>query len=336
MASKELKKVFSKLKKLKVLVIGDTIIDEYVFATPKGRAIKDPILSTKFNDREFYLGGALAVANHIAGFVKEVTLVTLIGDKRHSFPVTQHVLRKFLKDNVRLKVFWKQGAYTTLKTRFISPYRFEKLFKMEYMSDEPISLDLTEKIINFIRPRAKKADLTVVADFGHGFINYGIRNILPYYARFMAVNAQSNSSNMCYNYFTGYKRTSFLSLSEEELRMPLQMRFEPIKEVMLYAQKKLNLNKFIVTLGKRGSIYCDGEGKLYKASVLTKKSVDTMGAGDALFAITSLLTYVGTDPNIIPFIGNAAGGYIANSLGNKESITPNKLIKFVGENKNDG
>ena len=53
-----------KLKSLKVLVIGDAIIDEYVFVATKGRAIKDPILSVGYRNHEIYAGGVLSIARH--------------------------------------------------------------------------------------------------------------------------------------------------------------------------------------------------------------------------------------------------------------------------------
>src|SRR4030066_2509348 len=76
-----IKSHLEKLKDLNVLVIGDTIIDEYVFVGLKGRAIKDPILSTEYKFQEAYAGGVLAVANHISNFVNNVKLVTLVGAK---------------------------------------------------------------------------------------------------------------------------------------------------------------------------------------------------------------------------------------------------------------
>ena len=76
-----IKDKLKKLSSLRVLVIGDTIIDHYLFVEPKGRAIKDPILSVEYKSREIYAGGVLAVANHISDYIGEVKLVTLIGDE---------------------------------------------------------------------------------------------------------------------------------------------------------------------------------------------------------------------------------------------------------------
>ena len=68
----QIKKMISQFKKIKTLVIGDTIIDEYHFTIPKGRATKDPILSVDYVRQDKYAGGILAIANHISNFVDEI------------------------------------------------------------------------------------------------------------------------------------------------------------------------------------------------------------------------------------------------------------------------
>ncbi len=76
------RKYLEKMKNLNILVIGDAIIDEYYFTDPKGRTIKDPILSVDYVRHDRYAGGILAIANHISNFAKNVRLVTVLGDKK--------------------------------------------------------------------------------------------------------------------------------------------------------------------------------------------------------------------------------------------------------------
>jgi len=69
------------LENIKVLVIGDIIIDEYHYCIGMGKTQKDNIIATRFVNNEIFAGGALAAANHIAGFSKNVTLLSVIGTK---------------------------------------------------------------------------------------------------------------------------------------------------------------------------------------------------------------------------------------------------------------
>ena len=321
---KQVESYFEKLSELRVLVIGDTIIDRYIFVDLKGRAVKDPILSTEYKSKETYAGGVLAVANHIGDFVKKIKLVTLIGDQNSMLDF----IKKSIKNNIEIKTFTKGNSPTTVKQRMIDFYRFNKLFKVEYINDKPISNTLTEEIINYLEEEPPKYDLVIVSDFGHGFINDTIRRKIEEKSRFLALNVQSNSANMGYNYINHYKNTDFIVMNDEELRLPLMKRFEEIQDVITEFHNTFKHKKFLVTVGKHGCIFFN-QGNIYKAHVLTNQVVDTVGAGDAVFALASLFTYINADNQLIPFIANCAGGIKSNYMGNKESITKEKLLNFI-------
>ena len=163
-----------KLKDLNVLIIGDTIIDEYVFVAPKGRAVKDPILSVEYENHETYAGGILAIAGHMSSYVNKIKLVTLIGDHNSK----TDFIEKSLHENTELKTFIKKNSHTIVKKRYIESYRNNKLFKIEYINDSPIESDLTEEIVNYLDEELPKYDLIIIGDFGHGFINDSIRKVL--------------------------------------------------------------------------------------------------------------------------------------------------------------
>ena len=322
----QIESYLDKLKSLNVLVIGDAIIDEYIFVIPKGRAIKDPILSVEYENHEIYPGGALAIAGHISSYINKVKLVTLIGDHNTKLDF----IKKSLPGNIELKTFIKKNASTIIKKRYIDSYRNNKLFKIEYINDKPIENDLTEEIVNYLNGELPKYDLVVVGDFGHGFINDSIREVLENKSNFLCVNAQSNSANMGYNYINHYQKPGFITMDEQEIRLPLMKRFDEINNVIKEFYKKFSYNKFLITAGNKGLIFFNN-GDLYKAPILIDTVVDTVGAGDAVFALTSLLIKTEVDNELIPFIGNCAGGIKANIMGNKESVTKEKLLKFIKE-----
>ena len=122
---------------------------------------------------------------------------------------------------------------------------------------------------------------------------------------------------------------SFLTIDERELRLALQDQNTDIEELI-----KNNLNKsliapFSVTLGTEGSIYCSKDGALEKVPVFFSKPVDTVGAGDAYFAITSLLSYLKTSPLLISFIGNIFAGLKTNIVGNKNAVKKVDLLRAI-------
>ena len=310
-------KYLKRIKKLNVLLIGDTIIDEYVFVSPKGRAMKDPILSVEYKNKEIYPGGILAIANHLSDFVNKIKIITLLGNNLDGI---------ILKNNIKCKAFTKEKSTTTIKKRFIDYYRKHKLFKIEYLDDKPISKKLTKKILGYLDEELSKYDLILVGDFGHGFINPEIRRKLEA-TNFLAINVQTNSSNIGFNFFNLYRRFDYMVLNELELRMPLSLKFEDITEVI----KKSKLRNVLITLGEEGNIFVNSRGKTIKHPAFTKSIKDTMGTGDVVFGITSLFNYIRTEDEdkLIPFIANCVGSITASTFGNKDYLTRGKLIKFI-------
>ena len=320
---RDIEELFNKLQPLKVMVIGDTILDEYCFVNPKGRATKDPILSAEFKYEEVYAGGILAVANHLSSFVSSIKLVTLIGDRENRLDFVQ----KSLATNIQLNSFTKKDSPTIVKRRYIDSYRNNKLFKVEYINDHPLEEELSTEIVNFLDKDMPNYDLVVVCDFGHGFINEAIRRKIEEKAKFLALNVQSNSANSGYNHFTLYHKFNLITLNEDELRTPVNRRFEDSSQILLDVHKSTGQN-MLLTKGKAGSVYAS-EGKLIFAPALTTSVKDVVGAGDALFSMASLIAYLNAGDELVPFMGNCAGAIAANIMGNKESISKEKIMAFI-------
>jgi rfaE bifunctional protein kinase chain/domain len=320
----QIEETFKQFENLNILVIGDTIIDRYTFVHQKGRAIKDPIMSVEYKEEEDYAGAIIVVANHMSTFVKKIKLVTLIGEKNSMINFVQNSLRK----NIELKTFVKTNAPTTVKQRMIDAYRSNKLFKIEYIDDHPINEQLNKEIVEYLDKEIPKYDIIIVGDYGHGFITHDMRRKIEEKARFLAINVQCNSSNMGYNYFNLYKKFDFLTINENEMRLPLSMRFEEMETVIKAAQSCFNMNNFLVTLGKKGSILCK-EKKLTHGPIVIETVKDTVGSGDALFSISSLCAYFKLSDELLVFLANCAGGFASNVVGNKESITQERLMEFI-------
>lgn len=313
------------LKDLNVIVIGDAIIDEYVFTLPKGRAIKDPILSLDYINSEKYAGGILAIANHIAGFVCHVTIVTLLGDKRRE----EEFIIENIKKNIKTKFFTKKNSPTTCKKRYIDFVRNGKLFKVEYINDKPIDTDTEKKITNYLKAELPKYDLVVVGDFGHGFITNGIVKTLEEKSKFLAANIQTNSSNLGFNYITKYKRIDHLTSNENEVRLVLSDRFGEWGDLIKELKNKIGFKDILITQGAKGCMYLRN-GETFQGPSLTKSVKDVVGAGDAVFSISSLLSYKGFDEELLTFIANCAGAISVNTMGNKDSISREVLLNFIG------
>ncbi len=315
--------LFKPMENYRVVVIGDTIIDEYTYVHPMGRVEKAPIVACRYLDTEFFAGGILAVANHIANFVKHVDLITVVGNDN----LFDRISSK-LSSNIKVHLFKRLDGPTTLKRRYLHKDDYRKMFALEFMNDRPISQQVEKQILNKLHKILTNADLTVVADFGHGIITGNMIDELISYSRFLSVNAQTNSSNFGFNPISRYYKASFISIDETELRIATRKRFEEVEEMYYDLIKYVDCPRINVTLGPRGSYYF-ADSKGYRAPALTNDVIDTVGAGDAVLSIISICSVAGFPDEIIPFIGNCAGAIAANILCNKKSVEKVDLFKMI-------
>ena len=96
--------ILESFKDLNVLLIGDTVIDEYVFTKPYGMASKSSVIATKYLRTESHAGGILAVANHLSNLCKKITVLTVLGVQN----TKKEVIESSLNKNIVPKFFYKK------------------------------------------------------------------------------------------------------------------------------------------------------------------------------------------------------------------------------------
>jgi len=314
-----------KLKDLKVLLIGDGILDEYHYCESLGKSAKAHLVVNRYIAHEVFAGGAFAIANHIAGFCDSVHLVTLLGreDSREDF------ILKNLKPNVDTKFFYRDKGPTIIKKRYINEYLNQKLFEINYLEDENINEACEREIIGYLGDTISGYDLVLVSDFGHGFITENIIKGIGKYSDRYAVNTQTNAANRGYNLITKYKDPFFVCLDEPECRLASQEKHKDIEAIVRDLKKKINADHMIVTLGKKGSIGINSDNKVKRTPILSSKVVDTVGAGDAFFAYTAPCLIREMPLDMVSFIGNAVGALAVQIQGNKRSVEKHELLEFI-------
>ena len=318
-------KLVNKIKKLKVMLIGDSIIDEYIYTDALGKSAKENILATLKKDSQIFAGGVIAAANHISDFCKEVSLVTGIGDRSNNH---ENFIKKKLKSNVKLVDFKLKDRPTTKKTRYIDSSYMSKMFEVYDMNDIPLEKTEETKILKKIEKIIPKVDIVIITDFGHGLITKKIIDKIIKSKVFVAINAQTNSANRGFNLITKYSKADYICIDEPEFRLAAHNKTSPLNELLSTGNNLPKSKVFIVTTGKNGCLI-KSKSKVIKIPAFTNKVVDTIGAGDAFFVVSSLFAYLNTNPIDIGFIGNASGAIKVNILGHSSSIEKSQLLSFI-------
>ncbi len=322
----ELIALIERVRDYRVLLVGDAIIDEYQYVLPMGKTPKENMIATRYQDRELFAGGVFAAANHVASFCAEVDVITCLGD------VDSHeeLVRASLRPNVRLRTFTRAGAPTTLKRRFVDPSCMGKLFEVYRMNDEPLTGDVQGGVDRAITEAAGGYDLVIAADFGHGLIAPSSIAALTGNARFLAVNAQSNSANLGYNLVTKYPRADYLCIDAPEARLAVSDRVAPVGDIARrLVEEHIACRNIIVTQGKHGCVTYERGGIAHTISAFARNVVNTLGAGDAFLAVTAPLVAAGGAIHRVGFIGNVVGALKVEIVGHRRSIEKPALIKGI-------
>lgn len=320
----EVKKKIKSLKAMKVLVIGDAVIDEYHFCRALGKAGKENLVVMNYINEEAHAGGIFALANHLAGLCDVIHLVTILGSKDSK----DEFITKNLKSNISTKFFYRDDAPTVVKRRFVDATFLNKLFEIYYFEDSHLPPAVSEQIGSYLNNIIHNYDLVIVLDYAHGFLNTELIDLIVEEAKFLAVNTQTNSANYGFNLITKYPRADYVCIDEPELRLATHQKFAPIEELAKEVAGKLKSGKVMITRGHRGAM-AYAEGEFYYTPVFSTKIVDRVGAGDAFLAITSPCAAAGFPMDLVSFIGNLAGALKVQILGNKSSVESDALLKAI-------
>lgn len=317
-------KITDKAKKTKVLVIGDAIIDRYVFCKTLGKSPKEDVLSVAESYEEKYIGGIFATANHLSQFSDNVTLLTMIGDKGFNINKITQKLSKNIK-----KIFFEKKNFNTLeKTRYLHKDSNNKLFQKANYNDFRTTSAIEKKILSFLNLNIKKYDLVIVNDFGHGFVSKNIKNIVQKKSKFLTLNVQTNSANSGYNYVSLYRKANYITLDEPEARLATQDNSSESNVLFKKILKNTKYKFCSITHGKNGTKINNLKKSIF-VPVFSDNAVDTVGAGDAYFAITSIFIKHINDIETIGFVGNVAGAIQISYLGHQKYVKKTEFLGYV-------
>ena len=323
-----IKKYIDKMQELKILVLGDVIIDEYIYCMVQGLMSKDMGYSARYKDLEQYMGGSLAVANHLSSFSENITLMGVIGSEE---AVHSRILND-LSDKMRLDLTYSSEFHTIVKRRYVTlNEKREEVSKIFAINNLPVKMRIDEEAMEKFRQRLsekmKQYDVVILCDFGHGLIDGRVMEVIQKQANFLAVNCQTNSSNYGKNLITKYHRADVFSLDQKELSLAFS-NYQDDEEHSLIQLADHFGSRGWLTRGAQGAAAVEN-GVIRECPAFTLKVKDTIGAGDAFFALASMTAAVGAPMEVGTFIGNIAGALAANIVGNKEPIEKVNVLKYA-------
>ena len=322
----EIKNKIENFKNLKALVIGETIIDQYVFCSALGKSGKEPMLALKDIKTEQYLGGAAAISRHLSPFCGQITLLSMLGEKKEFLKEIKNSLPK----NVKFDYINKKNSPTIVKKRFLDHVSNNKVLGVYKINYDYLTKG-DEKIFNKkLRKLISAHDIVIVSDYGHGLISEKSSKFICQKSKYLALNAQINAANLGYHSMKKYKNFDFFINNETEIRHEMR-DIKSKTEILIKKLSSLqNIKNLIVTRGKEGAlIYNKSENKFSSCAAFAETVLDKVGAGDAMLSIAALCLKNNFSRDLSVLIGSLAAAQSTETFGNKHAVNKIKILKTL-------
>ena len=316
---------FDKIKNLKILVIGETILDRYVFCETVGKSGKEPMLVLKESKENTFVGGAAAVASQISAFSENVTFLSYLGNKLNYVKKIHSSLKNIKKIFIK-----KKNSPTILKTRYVDEPSKSKIFGVYDMNDEPLDNVAEKKLNDYLKRNLKKFDVVIVSDYGHGFISNNTAKIITKYSNFLTINCQINANNKGHHSTNKYKNLDCVLINESELRYEMRDNHSKINNLVKDFSSQTKSSFVIITQGNQGcSLYDRNKNFFQHCPAFATIISDKVGAGDSLLSIFSIMFYYSKSIRLSLLSGSLSASMSLKKFGNDKEINMKNLIKIM-------
>lgn len=325
LTSNALIKTISNFKNSNMLVIGDTIVDNYVACDAIGMSAEAPVLVVKELDSKEFVGGAAIVASHVKALGGRCSYISVAGDDPQ-FNTVQEVLRS---RDIDAHVFKDSTRPTTYKTRYM--VENQKLFRVSRIMEHKISEQIEADIIGTIEKLAPTLSGIMISDFVYGVVTPRILstvvNLSKTYNIKLFGDLQCSSQVGDVTKFRGF---DLITPTEKESRIALNDNESGIEWISNTLLSKTQSKNMLVKLGSDGFIAYGNEKKSQRQNfpALTSNPVDVSGAGDSLFAAMSVSLSSGADVIQASAIGTCMASLAVKKVGNIP-INKNDLSHYI-------
>lgn len=325
---KLLKQYIDRFAQARVLVIGDIIMDEFVWGDVSRISPEAPVPVVEVKQETKMLGGAANVIHNIAMLGARPILCGVIGEDS----IGQEILNKIDQMGcITDGIIVEQGRPTSVKTRVVAHSQQIVRFDREIQKD--IGTETIERQINFIGKNLNNVEAIVVADYGKGVISARLMRSL----RDLVKSDTDGSAIIAVDPKTGkfkyYQGVDVITPNHHEAGTFCRFKIVD-EESLIRAGRKilddLNCRSVLITQGKEGMTLFENGGEITHIPTFAKKVFDVTGAGDTVIGTFSLGLASGLDLKAAAVLSNFAAGIVVGEVGTS-AVRAEDLKKVIGD-----
>lgn len=325
MTKKDLQKIFDSFSKVRVLIIGDAMVDAYIWGRVNRLSPEAPVPIVAVDKKETRLGGAANVALNVQAMGATPILCSVIGNDMYGREFVELMEKQKLSTQA---IFRSSKRVTTVKTRVIG--NNHHLLRVDEEVESDVSKSDTEemlqKIIFLIKNSA--VDVIVFEDYDKGVINHDLihKVVIEASKKKIPVAVDPKKKN-----FQNYKNVTLFKPNLKELKDGLKFDFDIAnKEILSKVADELKtrqgIDNILITLSEKGMFIASKKSK-HIVPAHTRSVADVSGAGDTVVSVAALCLALKLDPILLTELANIAGGMVCEKVG----VVPVDKEQFLQE-----
>ncbi len=321
---KKLLELINQFDQSRILVLGDFILDQFVWGTVDRISPEAPVPVVSVERESYMPGGALNVANNIRTLGGTVYPSGVVGRDIEGRMLVKAMRREGIETE---GVIYDEGRRTTLKTRVIA--HSQQVVRFDREKIDEISKDDQNKILKYLHKKAKAVDVIIVEDYGKGVIQPKMIAEIIELARKRKIPVIVDPKEKHFNYYTGAtvitpnRKEAYGAIEQFSAQQNLS-----IEEVGNKLLKQLKLKAVLMTLGEGGMALFEKDGAVTKIATVAREVYDVSGAGDTVIAVFSMALAVKGDLKQAAQIANIAAGIAVGKLGTS-TVSVEELKNYI-------
>ncbi|OGW81130.1 MAG: hypothetical protein A3G33_10115 [Omnitrophica bacterium RIFCSPLOWO2_12_FULL_44_17] len=324
--------IIQRFSQTRILVIGDFILDEFVWGSVERISPEAPVPVVSVNRESFVPGGALNVANNIRTLGGNVSPCGLVGRDLWGRMLVREMRREGVETG---GVIYDANRRTTLKTRVVA--HSQQVVRFDREDTQEISNEDLKRLLNHVRRALPEMDVVIIEDYGKGLIVPKLLTEVLKVAKKLKKPVLVDPKEKHFAYYRGV--TAMTPNRKEAIAAYIQANgpVENGKKPDLHEVGKTLLKHFssqamLMTLGEEGMLLFERDGSITKIPTMAKEVYDVSGAGDTVIAVLAMAMAAGASMKEAALISNHAAGIVVGKLGTA-TVTSEELISAIIANQ---
>lgn len=329
MDRKNIESLFNKLAEVRCLVIGDVMLDEYLWGKTDRISPEAPVQVVDVIREELRLGGAGNVVNNLVTLGAKVAACSVVGEDENG----DALLAAFRKHNIHTdSIFRDPSRRTSRKTRVVASN--QQIVRIDRESRELLSSEIEEKLCSWVINNAASYHVIVLSDYLKGVLTPKVLSAVISVATSAGIPVVADPKGTDYSRYRGVT-TLTPNRKEAEAASGITINSdESLAQAATKIMKCADLSHLLITRSEAGMSLFSAGGEAVHIPTVAREVFDVSGAGDTVLASLAIGIAAGLQIGEAARLANIAAGIAVGKLGTS-TVTPDEIISAIAMSHSD-